>query len=99
MSIAPNPPDLVELYVDQRLSLAAIGARCGHTADWVRARLVAAGVPPRPPRRQPTISDADVWSRLNQGLRVPEIVLRAQCAERRPLGSEGGCAEKAAVHR
>ena len=43
MSPAPSPPDLVDLYVDQGPILAVIGARFGHTADWVRTRLVAAG--------------------------------------------------------
>lgn len=68
-----GPPDLVDLYVDQRLSLAVIGRRFGHTADWVRARLVAAGIPVRRPGRQPTITDDQVRSLLDQGLRVPEI--------------------------
>ena len=59
--------------MDQGLSLAVIGRRFGHTADWVRARLVAAGVPLRPPGRQPTITDDQVRSLLDQGLRVAEI--------------------------
>jgi hypothetical protein len=50
-----------------------IGAKCGHTADWVRARLVADGVPLRPPGRQPTITDDQVRILLDQGLRVAEI--------------------------
>ncbi len=73
MSTAPNPSDLVELYVDQGLSLVVIGRRFGHTADWVRARLVVAGVPIRPAGRQPTITDDQVRSLLNQGRRVAEI--------------------------
>src|SRR5664279_6191855 len=73
MSTEPNPQDIVELYVDQGLSLAVIGRRFGHTADWVRARLVAAGIPVRRPGRQPTITEDQVRSLLDQGLRVPEI--------------------------
>ena len=60
MSTEPSPTDLAELYVDQGLSLAVIGRRFGHTADWVRARLVAAGVPLRPQGRRPTITDDQV---------------------------------------
>jgi len=37
--MAPNPPDHVELYEDQHLSLAEIGAGFGHTAGWVRSVL------------------------------------------------------------
>jgi transposase-like protein len=73
MSTEPSPTDLVELYVDQGLSLAVIGRRFGHTADWVRARLVAAGVPLRPQGRRPTITDDQVRSLLDRGLRVAEI--------------------------
>ena len=69
----PHPAGLAELYTDQGLSLAVIGARFGHTADWVRARLVAAGVPLRPPGRQPVITDDQVRSLLDQGLRVAQI--------------------------
>ena len=68
MSTEPSPTDLVELYVDQGLSLAVIGRRFGHTADWVRARLVAAGVPLRPPGRQPTITDDQVRVPARPGL-------------------------------
>jgi hypothetical protein len=73
MPTEPQPPELVELYVDHSLSLAVIGRRFGHTADWVRARLIAAGVPLRPPGRQPTITDYQVRSQLDQGLRVAQI--------------------------
>src|SRR6478672_7179969 len=73
MPTEPEPQDLVDLYLDQGLSLAVIGRRFGHTADWVRARLVAAGIPLRPPGRQPTITDDQVRALLDQGLRVPEI--------------------------
>lgn len=73
MPTSPESPDLVELYVDQGLSLAVIGRRLGHTADWVRTRLVAAGVPLRPPGRQPTITDDQVRSLLDKGLRVAQI--------------------------
>lgn len=50
-----------------------IGRRFGHTADWARARLVAAGVQVRPAGRQPTITDDQVRSLLDHGLRVAEI--------------------------
>src|SRR6476469_3233441 len=76
MSTTPSPPDLpdiAELYVEQRLSLAVIGARFGHSTDWVRARLVTAGVEVRPQGRQPTITDDQVRSLLDQGLRVAQI--------------------------
>lgn len=59
--------------MEQRLSLAVIGTRCGHTADWVGARLVAAGVPVRPPGRQPVIRDDQVLVLLDRGLRVAQI--------------------------
>jgi len=36
MSVEPQEPDLTRLYVEQGLSLAVIGRRFGHTADWVR---------------------------------------------------------------
>src|SRR6478672_7291878 len=73
MPTEPEPQDLVDLYLDQGLSLAVIGRRFDHTADWVRARLVAAGVPLRPAGRQPVITDDQVRSLLDQGLRVAEI--------------------------
>src|SRR6478672_9003611 len=73
MPTEPEPQDLVDLYLDQGLSLAVIGRRFGHTADWVRAGLVAAGVPLRPQGRQPTITDDQVRSLLDQGLRVAQI--------------------------
>ena len=73
MSTEPGLDELAALYVDQGLSLAVIGRRFGHTADWVRARLVAAGVPLRPAGRPPTITDDQVRSLLNQGLRVADI--------------------------
>ena len=73
MSTEPSPTDLAELYVDQGLSLAVIGRRFGHTADWVRARLVAVGVPLRPQGRKPTITDDQVRALLDRGLRVAEI--------------------------
>jgi hypothetical protein len=67
MPTEPQPPELVEPYVDHSLSLAVIGRRFGHTADWVRARLIAAGVPLRPPGRQPTITDYQVRSTRDCG--------------------------------
>src|SRR5664279_964839 len=73
MSTEPSPTDLVEMYAGQGLSLAVIGRRFGHTADWVRARLVAAGVRLRPQGRRPTITDDQVRSLLDRGLRVAEI--------------------------
>lgn len=76
-----DPPDLGELYVGQRLSLAQIGARYGHTADWVRARLVAAGVPLRAAGRRARISDDQVRALLDQGLRVSEIAERLGVTE------------------
>lgn len=74
--MATDPPDLIEMYLQQRLSLAQIGARHGHSADWVRARLVAAGVPLRAAGRQARINDNQVRALLDQGLRVSEIAER-----------------------
>jgi transposase-like protein len=71
--LVPHVSELIGLYTEQGLSLSVIGRRFGHTADWVRFRLVAAGVPLRPPGRQPTITDDQVRSLLDQGLRVAEI--------------------------
>ena len=68
----PDPAGLVDLYVDHGLDMAEIGRRFGHTADWVRARLVAAGIPVRSPGRQATISDEQVRTLLDRGLRVAE---------------------------
>lgn len=76
-----DPPDLVELYLRQRWSPAQIGARYGHTADWVRARLVAAGVPLRAPGRQARISDHQVRVLLDQDLRVWQIAERLGVTE------------------
>ncbi|HEY4993844.1 MAG TPA: hypothetical protein VII33_17360, partial [Nakamurella sp.] len=44
--------ELAHLY-GRRLSVAEIGSRYGHTADWVKARLVSAGVQIRSQGRQP----------------------------------------------
>lgn len=79
--MATDPPGLIELYLQQRLSLARIGARYGHSADWVRARLVAAGVPLRAAGRQARINDNQVRALLDQGLRVSEIADRLGVTE------------------
>ena len=57
----------------KRPSSTLVRAKGGHAADWVGARLVADGVPLRPPGRQPSITDDQVRSSLDQGLRVAEI--------------------------
>jgi len=76
MSMAPNPPNLVELYMHQRLSLAEIGTRCPLTPLTVSAP-VWWQMGYRSGRwtsgRQPTISDAQVRALLDQGLRVANI--------------------------
>ena len=74
--------ELAHLYSGRRLSLAEIGSRYGHTADWVKARLVSAGVQIRSQGRQPAeVTPDQVRALLDQGLRVPQIADRLGVSE------------------
>ena len=73
--------ELAHMY-GRRLSLAEIGSRYGHTADWVKARLVSAGVQIRSQGRQPAeVTPDQVRALLDQGLRVPQIADRLGVSE------------------
>lgn len=62
-------------------SLEALGAEYGHTAVWVRARLVQAGVAIRPVGNRRKITTDQVRSGLDEGLRTREIASRLGCSD------------------
>jgi len=64
--------ELVRWYRDEGRSLAGIAQRYGRSADWVKARLLAAGVGVRAPGRRPLIDPDRVRVLLDGGLRVAD---------------------------
>lgn len=70
--------DVGALY-RQGLSLAAIGDRYGRSADWARARVLAAGTPLRGGGRRPVIDPAAVHHGLSEGLPLAKIAQRLDC--------------------
>lgn len=73
--------DLAELYLGRRLSVPAIAARLGVSADTVSARLHRHGIPTRrggqaPPGARPLTEELLVELHVRQGLSAAEIARR-----------------------
>lgn len=71
--VDPHTAALIRRYVDDRQSLATIGAAYDRSEDWVVARLHRAGVQIRRPGRQTMIEPHRVRALLDDGLRVADI--------------------------
>lgn len=77
---SPDVRELTNLYEQQQLSLAAIGRKYGRGPDWVKARLIRAGVSIRPGGSRRIITDDQVRELLHRGYRTDQIAEALGCA-------------------
>lgn len=83
-----RPPLASQRFLDQLArdylagdSLAALAERHSRSTDWVRLRLVDAGITIRQGARPPKVAPQLVRDALDEGLRTPQIAQRLDCSE------------------